>query len=325
MFTPHASASAIIVYKEHPGCRQVKNVSSTLFDYLYKNSIRVSFDNTSKLVFFSDIHRGDGSPADSFKHNSGILYHALKYYFDGGFTCIELGDGDELWKNTRFPDIFDAHRDIFMLLSEFHREKRLHMLYGNHDIAKKSESFVKSNLHKCLDFRSGERLSLFEGISVHEGIVFAHEGSRNEILAIHGHQADFMNYNLWISGMLFSRYILRNIELLGMKGLLDLPLDSLRTILVENRLAEWARSRHTAVIAGHTHRPAFAALGGVPYFNAGSCVYPSFITCIEIQDSEISLVKWGLKENNGQETGAYKKLFLGPQRIDDNFSNGLKL
>ena len=64
---------------------------------------------------------------------------------------------------------------------------------------------------------------------------------------------------------------------------------------IEKRLADYGSSRKKILIAGHTHRPAFSKPGEGTYFNSGSCVHPRCITCIEIEDNRISLVKWSVR------------------------------
>ena len=69
---------------------------------LLEKSETIPIDDNSKLVFFSDCHRGVGGGADDFAHNQLICIAALKHYLKEGFTYIELGDGDELWENKDF-------------------------------------------------------------------------------------------------------------------------------------------------------------------------------------------------------------------------------
>ena len=65
---------------------------------IYENAKRIDFNNRDRLVFFSDIHRGNNSWADEFARNENIYYYALQYYYDERFTYVEVGDGDELLK-----------------------------------------------------------------------------------------------------------------------------------------------------------------------------------------------------------------------------------
>ena len=81
---------------------------------LYKNSSILPFCREDKIVILSDIHRGDGSYSDSLIGNKNIYLSALNYYYKEGYTLIEAGDGDELWKNKSFIDIAYNHKDIFI-------------------------------------------------------------------------------------------------------------------------------------------------------------------------------------------------------------------
>ena len=59
-------------------------------------------DDHSKIILFSDTHRGDKSAADPFAPNEPLFLHALTHYYQQGFTYIELGDGDDLWQVSDF-------------------------------------------------------------------------------------------------------------------------------------------------------------------------------------------------------------------------------
>ena len=71
--------------------------SRNRFSNAYRLAKRIEFDDSSKFIVFSDCHRGDNSFADDFANNRNIYFHALKHYYNEGFTYCELGDGDELW------------------------------------------------------------------------------------------------------------------------------------------------------------------------------------------------------------------------------------
>ena len=110
----------------------------------YKNAKRIHLNCDSKFIFFSDCHRGDNSYADDFANNSNIYFHALRNYLENDFTYIELGDGIELWENLFFNDIFEAHKNTFLLLREFHLKNKLHILWGNHDMVLKNKNKSES-------------------------------------------------------------------------------------------------------------------------------------------------------------------------------------
>jgi hypothetical protein len=116
----------------------------------------------------SDCHRGDGSKADDFFRNENLYFSALNHYYNSGYTYIEIGDGDELWENKKLSDIINEHLNVFHLLGEFHHEGRLYFIYGNHDLVKKNEKFVRSNLAEYYDIRERKTLPLFENVRVHE-------------------------------------------------------------------------------------------------------------------------------------------------------------
>jgi hypothetical protein len=60
-----------------------------------------------------------------------FFFHALNFYFDKGFTYIEIGDGEELWENRYFEDIRKAHSHIYWKLSQFYEDHRLYALSLN--------------------------------------------------------------------------------------------------------------------------------------------------------------------------------------------------
>ena len=65
---------------------------------VFENAKRITFNNSDRLVFFSDVHRGNNSWADEFARNEMVYSFALQYYYDHDFTYVEVGDGDELLK-----------------------------------------------------------------------------------------------------------------------------------------------------------------------------------------------------------------------------------
>jgi hypothetical protein len=97
---------------------------------VFESSEKIPFDDSSKFILFSDLHRGDNSWADDFAHNQNIFFQVLNYYYDRAFTYIELGDGDELWENVSFEDIRKAHSHVFWKMSEFHKDNRLYLIWG---------------------------------------------------------------------------------------------------------------------------------------------------------------------------------------------------
>lgn len=255
----------------------------------------IKIDDTTKIVIMSDCHRGDGSWIDNFSHNHNIFYAALRHYFDNGFTYIENGDGDELWKFKSLHDISNIYIDIFRLLHRFYEENRLYLILGNHDIEKKYTDFVRRNMAVFYDNHTDTYEPLFNDITIHEGLVLKHTGSGRELFVVHGHQGDPRDDKYWRTSKFFVRHFWRRMELLGFKDITSAAKNNVKKKHVENKLFKWAEKNQKILIGGHTHRPICPLDPKNLYFNDGSCVHPTSITGLEIQKSEITLVKWSVK------------------------------
>lgn len=267
----------------------------------FETALRLPFDDSSKIVLVSDCHRGDGDGADNFAKNHNLYSVALEHYDRKGFTYIELGDGDELWENRRFGLITGSCGYVFKRLMKLYSERRLYFLYGNHDIVKKSEKWVEENLRFYDDHRLNRRVPLFSGLKVHESIVLRHMPGGENILLLHGHQADFFNCELWRLSRFLVRYLWRPLQMVGVKDPTSASRNNSRKRSVEHHLMRWAEREKTMLIAGHTHRSMFPEPGETPYFNDGCCVYARHITALEITGGAIALVKWSVEtdENGG--------------------------
>ena len=188
---------------------------------LYKTSSIVEFKREDKIVILSDIHRGDGSYSDSLIGNKNIYLSALNYYYKEGYTLIEAGDGDELWKNKSFVDIAYNHKDIFKVLNKFNNKKRLHLLYGNHDSKKASKEFLLKQKKKLLkidkDFGK-DFIYLLDNTIYKESLILKYTPIDKEIFIFHGHQLDFMNYELSFLSKFLVRHIWKNMERTGFKA-----------------------------------------------------------------------------------------------------------
>lgn len=110
---------------------------STRLSNAFKNAPILPMTHRSRFCLISDCHRGNGTSNDNFLKNQNLYFTALKHYYTGGFTYIELGDGDELWENRKMSQIIEIHNNTFRLLSSFYQQNRLYLLYGNHDMEKK--------------------------------------------------------------------------------------------------------------------------------------------------------------------------------------------
>ena len=111
----------------------------------YEEARVLPLSEHGNYVFFSDCHRGYGGWNDNFAPNQNVCFTAMSYYYDRGFTYVELGDGDELWENKKQGRIIEMHSHVYWMLRRFYRDGRLIMLWGNHDNKKRKDKFVQKN------------------------------------------------------------------------------------------------------------------------------------------------------------------------------------
>jgi UDP-2,3-diacylglucosamine pyrophosphatase LpxH len=286
---------------------------------VFESAKEIPFDDSSKFVLFSDIHRGDNSWADDFAHNQNLFFHALKDYHKRGFTYIEIGDGDELWENSKFDDIRRAHSHVFWLMKQFYQDNRLYLVHGNHDMERRDPKKVEETLAQYYDQRDETKKELFKGIQVHEGLVLRHTATDNKIFVFHGHQGDLMNDTLWWLSRFFVRNFWKHLQLLGIKDPTSPAKNFTKRAVVEDRIKEWIEANHQMVICGHTHRSVLPKVGETPYFNTGSCVHPRCITGMEIESGEISLIKWWFAPNDEGVMRITRELLAGPEKLQSFF------
>lgn len=247
----------------------------------------------SRYAIISDCHRGRGDSNDNFLKNQNLYFTALNHYYQEGFTYIELGDGDELWENRRMSQIIEIHNNVFWLLSLFHQQRRLYMVYGNHDMEKKKKGYSKSlcSTYFCTDTQCKE--TLFPDLPFYESILLENPCGNFQLCLTHGHQADFFNSTFWKLNRFLVRYFWRPLEHFGVLDPTSAAKNYTHKDRIEQRLSRYAELTHKHLITGHTHRPRLDP--NAPYYmNTGSCVHPRCITCIEIDRGVLSLVKWTL-------------------------------
>ncbi|NNC63067.1 MAG: serine/threonine protein phosphatase [Eudoraea sp.] len=292
--------------------------SSKRLSRAYKNAHTVLFDDSSKFIFFSDCHRGDNSFADDFANNRNIYFHALSQYYQDGFQYFELGDGDELWENVDFEDLFDAHKNVYLLLRKYYMGNRLHMIWGNHDMVYKDEKYVKEQLSTYFDPVDEIDKPLFPDLDFHEALILKHRKSGQEIFLTHGHQADWWNYTFWRWGRFLVRVLWKPLQVWGIADPTSPAKNYKELIKVERRIKKWILQNNSLLtIVGHTHRPRFARPGGIPFFNDGSCVHPRSITGIEITGGEIVLIKWHIATKEDGTLQIVRVVLEGPKKLRD--------
>lgn len=245
----------------------------------------------TRYALISDCHRGDGSSNDNFLKNQHLYFTALNYYYSKGFTYIELGDGDELWENRNMSQIIEVHNNVFWLLNLFNRQHRLYLIYGNHDMEKKKRGYSAAVCHSYFCTDSQCMQPLFPDLPFYEGIILKNPNNARCLYLTHGHQADFLNSTCWRLARFLVRYVWRPMEHFGVLDPTSAAKNYTQKDRVERKLSSYAFKNKIRLITGHTHRPRLNPDSPF-YMNTGSCVHPRCITCMEIENDTITLVKW---------------------------------
>lgn len=286
---------------------------------VFNNAQEITFDDTSRIIFFSDCHRGDNSWADEFAKNENAYSFALEHYFKEGFTYIELGDGDELYDNKYFPDIRAGHSRTFEQMRAFFQAGRFHMVYGNHDMERADPQIVKETLYKYIDERTGQKKPLFLGIEPREGLILRHIPSGGSIFLAHGFQGDTMCDQFSNLTRFVDRHFWAPLRKFGLDNPTGTAKSYQRHAGQEARMVDWVRQWNQPAIFGHTHRPVFAEAGQAPYFNDGCCIHPRDITGIEIDQGEIQLIEWSVLADDDGLLRVCREVMKGPRKVAELF------
>lgn len=257
----------------------------------FKNVPVLPLNSESRYVLISDCHRGNGTHNDNFLKNQHLYFAALQYYYRNDFHYIELGDGDELWENRSMAQIKEVHNNVFWQLSLFYVQNRLHIIYGNHDIVKKHTSFQQKKCASYFCSSSQQFEPLFPGITFYSGLVLRDDSAGKSLYLTHGHQSSFLASTLWPIDRFLVRYVWKPFEQIGVLDPTSAAKNYKNLEKAETRLLSWANYYNRTLITGHTHRPMMLTPER-PYANTGSCVHPRCITCIEVVNHELILVKW---------------------------------
>lgn len=290
---------------------------SKKLDKIFKNSKRLFMDDSTKLAIMSDCHRGSGDNYDNFVKNQNLFKAALQYYYAKGFTYVELGDGDDMWEVKDYENIIEVHLEAFKQLKKFNNSGRLIMIYGNHDMVKKSPAVLEQYFYKYYNTITKKEEPLLDSLIVYESLVLNYKNY--DIFLIHGHQVDFLNSTLWRLSRFLVRYVWKPLENIATKD----PTSAAKNYQVskntEKRLEEWSTQNNKILIAGHTHRAIFPKIGQSLYFNDGSCIHPNGITCLEIENGNITLVRWEFEVNKDEFILAKRKVLEGQESIINFF------
>lgn len=289
--------------------------ADTRLKHAFENPPVLPLTPSTRYVLFSDCHRGVGTANDNFLKNQNLYFAALSYYYDNLFTYIELGDGDELWENRSMEQIKSIHSNVFWMLSLYYKAGRLWLLYGNHDIAKRYPRFCTQNFstYQC---STNICQILFPNMPFYEGLILKDSKGIKDIYLTHGHQADFLNSVMWKTSRFLVRYVWKPLEHIGFLDPTSAAKNNTKKQKTERILTNWACDNNCILITGHTHRPMIGTKDS-PYFNSGSCVHPRCITCIEVIDRCMTLVKWTLRTRQDMTLYVAREELAGPVCIDE--------
>lgn len=308
--------------------RYSRNVSKGLDRALRRAVVREIPVDGSRLILFSDLHRGMGDRADDFAACRKIYHAALGYYDCLSYSLHLLGDVEELWERP-LAGVLSHYESTLALEQRFFEAGRGCRLLGNHD-----ESLAWAWNRAQIDEFTGEA-------PLREGVVLRWMSSRGErigdMLLVHGHQG--IRYS-WLDRMVVKRFWAPIQRLTGLRtGVPSGDHDIRRTH--EKALYDWARQQaKLLLVCGHTHHPVFMSAAweqairqdlddlrnsgaadetialkeahlhwvaadldevksALPedarpcYFNTGCCSFnDGSITGIEIEEARIRLVRW---------------------------------
>lgn len=282
----------------------------------FDQALCLPLNQNSKYVLISDCHRGTGNAGDNFLKNEYLYLAALEFYDQHRFTYLELGDGDELWENRSVRRIKETHVQSFEMMSRYYRDGRLYLLYGNHDMIKRHQTFSGKYFDSYHCHCGRAELPLCPGITFYPSIILKDGRHTKDIYLTHGHQADSLNSTFWRLSRFLVRYIWRPLEALGIPDPTSAAKNNTKKEKTERTLTEWAKEHNCILITGHTHRPMIGTKSS-PYCNTGSCVHPAGITCIEIENRCLTLVKWSARARNDMTLYAAREVLGETVCVDD--------
>ncbi len=282
----------------------------------FENALILPLNCRSRYILLSDCHRGVGNANDNFLKNEFLYLAALNYYFNKGFTYLELGDGDELWENRSIQKIKEMHRNSFDMMARYYAAGRFYALYGNHDMVKKDQAFLEKYFHSYYCEHSMCQRPLFPHIKFYPGIILQDSVGDHDIYLTHGHQADPLNSTFWRLTRFLVRYVWRPLEGIGVPDPTSAAKNNRKKKQSEKILSDWAKQNHHILITGHTHHPMAGTANG-SYLNTGSCIHPSGLTGIEIENRCLTLIKWSVGTRNDLSLYALREVLGEPVSVDE--------
>ncbi len=133
---------------------------------LFGESETIPLNSADKWVIFSDLHVGDGGSTDDFKTNADLFLTSLKdYYHTHDFGLVLNGDIEELQRYT-LNKITNRWPELYLVLELFASKNRFIKTIGNHDLALqfKEKAPFKTHLREGFKFKyKDDHIFIFHG------------------------------------------------------------------------------------------------------------------------------------------------------------------
>jgi len=202
----------------------------------------------SKYAILSDLHFGDGGPADDFHHNKETFKRMLTYYQEKGYSIILLGDIEELWQFDLDQVKKEYDDEIYSLFRKL-EDGHVIRIFGNHD--REWESPPDPVMKKPGKTRGAP-----------EALKIGNDAHHPFILLVHGHQGNIeSDKNSWISKFLVRGAFKPFEPIAKILGLYGHPTATKSQITTdyEQVMYAWAKENKVILICGHSHRAIFAS------------------------------------------------------------------
>tara|TARA_Y200000002_G_scaffold370142_1_gene365251 strand:+ start:9925 stop:10782 length:858 start_codon:yes stop_codon:yes gene_type:complete len=231
-------------------------------------------DNWS-ATFLSDIHWGCGNDADD--ANDEAILHCLQDCQAKDIKSIILnGDIFEGWEAdwqevVRFCKTNQTRQAIFAILLDYHSNGNLYYIEGNHR---------PDELQQLLTALGFENIKPLDSLLI-EFYGNAGKQLRSKFFALHGHQADGLNYYYPAIPKFFVKWLWTPIQnLTGLKWGWSTPATSkTKQNKIDKIMLRWCNSNNLHTIIGHTHQPQLHS----KYYNIGCGVFGNeSITAIDL-------------------------------------------
>lgn len=147
--------------------------------------------DTSRIILFSDHHKGKRNGADDFASNEPTYLAALNYYQQQQYSYVNLGDSEELWENNIFS-VLKHNKQTFAAEKPFIEREAFVKVYGNHDVFWHYDPLAAQYLKQMYG----------KAIPIVPGLLLQYQQAGTpffQILCTHGHQGDASSDGNWLS------------------------------------------------------------------------------------------------------------------------------